>query len=132
VEHVEHFQYLGSYISKDGDRTADVRVRIGTAASVFQRLWPIWSSKNISKVVKLCLYTSTVLPTAIYAAETWKTLAEITNKLDVFHRSCLHSIFSISWRDHISNEEVMRRTKMKNLHDIIQKTRWNFAGHILR
>jgi len=41
MEHVEHFQYLGSNISKDGDMTANVRVSIGKAASVFKRLQPI-------------------------------------------------------------------------------------------
>jgi len=95
-------------------------------------LWPFWSSKNISKAMKLCLYTTIVLPTAIYAAETWKTMVEITNKLDVFHHRCLRRLLGISWREHISNAEVISRTKMEYLHDIIQKRQWNFAGHILR
>jgi len=56
----------------------------------------------------------------------------MANKLDVFHGRCLCRILGISWRDHISNEEVMSRTMMENLHDIIQKRQWNFAGHTLR
>jgi len=127
VEHVDHFQYLGSCISKDGDATADVRAKIGKAASVFQRLRSIWSSKNISKVVKLRLYTSIVLPTASNAGETRKTSAEIANKLDVFHRRCLSTILGISWREHICNGEVMKRAQIENLHDIIQKRRCKFC-----
>jgi len=89
-------------MSKDGDATADVRARSGRAASVFQRLWSIWSSKNIRKVVKLRLYASIVLPTAINAGETWKTSAKIANKLDVFHRKCLsHDTWHLTARPYL-------------------------------
>jgi hypothetical protein len=132
VECVEHFQYLGSYICRDGDATVDVRARIAKAASVFQRLRPIWSSKSINMSVKLRLYTSIVMPTATYAGETWKTTVEIANKLNVFHRRCLRTILGISWRDHVTNEEVLKRAGMENLQDIVRKRRWKFAGHILR
>jgi len=44
VDYVEHFQYFGSYIFKDGDAIADGRIRIGSAASVFQRLQLIKTS----------------------------------------------------------------------------------------
>ncbi|CAJ1074855.1 hypothetical protein DPX16_7487 [Xyrichtys novacula] len=53
---------------------------------------------------------SVVIPTATYACETWTKTASITNKLDVLHRRCLRSILKISWRDNITDEEVMRRT----------------------
>ena len=67
-----NFQYLESYISKEGDAEVDVRARIGKAASVFQRLRPIWKSGAINRNLKLRLYSSIVLPTAIYARDTWK------------------------------------------------------------
>ena len=33
----------------------------------------------------------------------------VAHMLDVFNRRCLHAIPSISWRDHVTNEEVMSR-----------------------
>ena len=66
VDYVEKFPYLGSYMSSDGDSESDVRARIGKAASIFQRLRPIWSSTTINLNVKLRLYTNIVIPTAIY------------------------------------------------------------------
>jgi len=75
IEHVDNFQYLGSYMSNDGDVTYDMCTRIEKASSVFRRLRPIWRSCTIiSKNTKLRLYTSVVIPTAIYAGETWKTM----------------------------------------------------------
>ena len=109
VDYIEKFPYLGSYMSSGGDSEPDVRAKTGKAASIFQRLHPIWSSTTI----KLRLYTAIVIPTAIYACETWKRTVMIAHRLDVFHRRCLRAILSISWRDHVTNEEVMRRAGME-------------------
>ena len=75
LDYVEKFPCLGSYMSSDGDSEPDVRARIGKAASIFQRLRPIWSSSTINLNVKLHLYIAIVIPTAMYACETWKRTA---------------------------------------------------------
>ena len=74
IEFVEHFQYLGSNISRDGDADRDIYTRIGKASSVHRCLRPVWRSKDISKSTKIHLYTSVVIPSAIYASETWRTM----------------------------------------------------------
>ena len=132
IEYVENFQYLGSYISRAGETEVDVRARIGKAAATFERLRPIWRSGAISKNLKMRLYQSIVLPTTIYASETWKKTAGITNRLNVFHRRCLRTILSISWRDHVTNEKLMKMAEMRDLQDIVIERRRRFAGHILR
>jgi len=48
IEFVEHFQYSGSNISRDGDADYDIYTRTGKASSVHRRLRPVWRSKNIS------------------------------------------------------------------------------------
>ena len=83
-------------------------------------------------VTYLCLYSSIVVPTGIYASETWKTTNKINKMIDVFHRRCLRSILGISWRDHVTNEEVMARTGQAALHDTVATRRRRFVGHILR
>ena len=118
VDYVEKFPYLViiiRYMSSDGDSEPDVRARIGKAASIFQLLRPIWSSTTINLNVKLRLYTAIVFATAMYAFETWKRTAMIVHRLDVFHRRCLHAILGISWSDHVTNEEVVRRAGMERL-----------------
>ncbi|CAJ1049985.1 unnamed protein product%2C partial [Xyrichtys novacula] len=129
IEHVKNFTYLRNNISNTGDVEEDVQTRTGKAAGVFQRLWNIWSSKSITTATKLRLYVSVVIPTATYACETWMKTASITNKLDVFHRLCLRSILKISWRDHITNEEVMRRAGVAPLSDIVSDRRKRKTGH---
>ena len=75
-------------------------------------------------------YTATVIPTANYACETWKRTAMIAHRLDVFLRRCLRAILGISWRDHATHEEVMRRAGMERLQDIVATRRMKMAGHV--
>jgi len=53
--------------------------------------------------------------------------------IDVFHRrSSITSILGISWRDHVTNDEVMARFEQMALHDTVATRRRRFVGHILR
>ena len=110
-----------------------MRARLGKASSVFQRLATahLEVQYTITSDVKL-LYTSIVVPTGIYASETWKTTNKINKMIYVFHRRCLRSILGISWRDHVTNDEVMARTGQAALHDTVATRRRRFIGHILR
>ena len=65
--------------------------------------------------IKLQLYNTIVLPTALYASETWKSTAAISKKFDVFHQRCLQKILKISYLDHITNDEVIRRAQSRRL-----------------
>jgi len=57
----------------------------------------------LSLKIKLDLYTSLIVSTAIYACETWKSTARIRQQLDVFHQRNLWKILSITWKDHVTN-----------------------------
>ena len=102
------------------------------AALVFQRLNRIWSSHSINSTIKLRLYASIVLSTALHACETWTSTARIRNTLDVFHRRCIWKILGLSWQDLVTNMELMRRSGMRALSEIVQTRRLRLAGHVLR
>jgi len=102
----------------DEDVEVNIRTTTGKASSVFQRLQPIWKSGAISKKIKLQLFSSIVVLAATYACETWKTTTKATKMIDVFYRRCFTRILEILWRDHITNYEVMTRSRQKALHDI--------------
>ena len=50
---------------------------------------------------------------------------------DVFHRRNLRKILGITWKDKITNEEVLQRTGQRRLQDISAERRFRFAGHIV-
>ena len=55
----------------------------------------------LSLKIKLDLYTSLIVSTAIYASETWKSTARICQQLDVFHQHNLQKILGITWKYHM-------------------------------
>ncbi|KAI8513135.1 hypothetical protein Bbelb_097740 [Branchiostoma belcheri] len=101
---------------------------------MWQRLRKIWRSKQISIPLKMKLFQSIVVPTAIYACESWRSAStkETVQMLDTFQRRCLRTILGISWRDHVSNEELMQRAKVPSLSATVMKMRLSFAGHVWR
>jgi len=88
--------------------------------------------KNISKNKKMRLYTSIVIPSDIYASETWRTTDKTNRMLNVFNRRCLHDIMGVSWKDHMTNEELLSSAGTEDLEDIVADRRRRFIGHVLR
>jgi len=56
----------------------------------------------------------------------------LQNKLDVFHQRNLRKIIGVTWKDKVSNAEVLARTGQRRLQDIIGERRFRFAGHVMR
>ncbi|KAK1795740.1 hypothetical protein P4O66_001223 [Electrophorus voltai] len=106
VEDIDKFTYLGSVVSNnDGGSEADVRCRIGKAAGVFQHLRRIWSSTTINTGIKMHLYSTIVIPTAIYASETWRNTKRIAQKLNF----SINSASAKYWVSRIRTELPMRK-----------------------
>jgi len=53
-------------------------------------------------------------------------------RLDVFHRRCIRKILGLSRQDRVTNEELMRRSWMQTLSEIVTTRRLRLAGHVLR
>jgi len=98
----------------------------------FRRLDNVWRSSTLSLKIKLDLYTSLIVSTAMYASETWKSTARIRQQLDVFHHRNLQKILGITWKDHVTNMDVLSRTGQRRLQDIVAERRLRMAGHIIR
>jgi len=77
---------------------ADINTRLAKAAAVFRRLDNVWRSSTLSLKIKLDLYTSLIISTAIYASETWKSTAKIRQQLEVFHQRNLRKILALRGR----------------------------------
>ena len=109
LEEVQHFKYLGSYISANSEIEKEVSTRIGLAAQAFNRLQNVWKSSALQIHTKLKIYKSNVRSVLLYAAETWRTNGRIESCLRGFEGRCLRRILRVRWQQHVSNEEVRRR-----------------------
>ena len=69
---VDKFTYLGSTLSRVVHIDDEVNARIAKASAAFGRLrGSIWDRSGIRLDTKLKVYRSVVLPTLLYACETW-------------------------------------------------------------
>jgi hypothetical protein len=76
IEILEQFPYLGSVISCSGDLTKEVSYRISRASRAFGSLnAAIFQNKTLSVGTKQAVYTTVILPTLLYGAETWTVKA---------------------------------------------------------
>ncbi|KAI8479500.1 hypothetical protein Bbelb_374020 [Branchiostoma belcheri] len=111
-EVVNKFNYLGSTITSDCKSTADIRIRVGRAATAMANLSKIWSDRRLSVHTKLRLYNSLVLSILLYGAEAWTLTSTQDRQLDAFDAKCLRRILGIRWYDCATNIALRRRFEL--------------------
>ena len=86
---VDKFTYLGSTLPRVVHIDDEVNGRIAKASAAFGRLRG--SRGGIRLDTKLKVYWSVVLPTLLYACETWTVYQRHAKRLNHFHTSCLRN-----------------------------------------
>ena len=95
---VNKFTFFGSTLSRVVHIDDEVNARIAKASAAFGRLrGSIWNRSGIRLDTKLEVYSSVVLPTLLYACETWTVYQRHAKRLNHFHTSCLRKILKIKW-----------------------------------
>ena len=105
LETVTSFKYLGSVITDEGSKPL-ILSRIAQATAVLTRLKPVWIDKSISLSSKIRLMRSLVTPIFLYACESWTLTAELQRRIQAMEMKCYRKILHISYKDHVTNEEV--------------------------
>ena len=132
LEEVEEFTYLGSIVNIEGGTDADVKNRINKARVIFNILGKVWSTKNISRGIKMKIFNSNVKFVLLYEAETWRTTKAMLSKIQRFINYCLRKIMSIRWFDKVRNEDLWQRANQDPINIQIKKRKWAWIGHTLR
>ena len=97
---------------------------------LFTRL-PVFGN-GIRLDTKLKVYKAVVLPTSLYACETWTVYQCHAKKLNHFHLSCLRKILKIRWQDKIPDTEVLKKAKMQSPHTLLKLAQLRWTGHVTR
>ena len=125
---VDKFTYLGSTLSRVVHIDDEVNARIAIASAAFSRLrGSIWDRSGIRLNTKLKVYRSVVLPTQLYACETW-TVYQRYARLNHFHISCLRKLLKIKWQDRIPETEVLKRAGMQSVHTLLKLAQLRWTG----
>ena len=131
---VDKFTYLGSTLSRPVHIDDEVTARTAKASVAFGRLRTnAWERNGIRLDTKLKVYKAVVLPTLLYACETWTVYQRHAKKLNHFHLSCLKKLLKIRWQSKIPDTEVLKKANMQSVHTLLLKLaqlRW--TGHVTR
>ena len=73
----------------------EVNARIAKASAAFDRLrGSVWDRSGIRLDTKLKVYKAVVLPTLLYACETWTVYQRHAKRLNHFRTVCLRKLLS--------------------------------------
>ena len=136
LETVTSFKYLGSVITDEGSKP-EILSRIAQATAALTRLKPIWIDKSISLSSKIRLMRSLVTSIFLYACESWTLTAELQRRIQAMEMRCYRKILHISYKDHVTNEEVRAKIQQaigphEDLLTIVNRRKLQWYGHVSR
>ena len=133
LEAVGQFTYLGSTVSSDCNLDAEITNRVSKASAAFGALYSrLWNVAGVRRETKLKVYHAVVVPSLLYACETWTYYRRHIRLLDNFHLKCLKRILRIKWQDKISNVEVLKRANTVGMEAFLMKAQLRWIGHVVR
>ena len=130
LETVTSFRYLGSVVSDEDSRIAH------TTAALTQ-LKPVWNDRSISLSSKLRLMRSLVTFVFLYVCESWTLTTELQGRTRAIEMRCYRRILRISYKEHITNEEVCAKIQQaigphEDLITIVKRCKLKWYGHVSR
>ena len=105
LETVTSFKYLGLVITNEAFKP-EILSRTAQRTAALTRLKPVWNDRSISLSSKIRLMRSLVTFIFQYACESWTLRAEPQRRIQAMEMRCNRKVLRISYKDHVTNEEV--------------------------
>ena len=136
LDWVKRFKYLRAIITDEGSKP-EILARIAQATAALAKLKTIWNDRNIALSSKIRLMRSLVMSIFLYACESWTLTAETEKRIHAMEMRCLRKLLGITYREHITNEEVRNRTRQaigphEDLLTTVKQRKLRWYGHITR
>uniref|UniRef100_A0A803SVV7 Reverse transcriptase domain-containing protein n=1 Tax=Anolis carolinensis TaxID=28377 RepID=A0A803SVV7_ANOCA len=133
LENVDHFRYLDSHLSTKVNIDAEIQHRLSSASAAFlQMKQRVFENRDIHRDTKVLVYKAIVLPTLLYACETWTIYRQHTQLLEQFHQRCLLKILQISWEDRQTNVRLLEEAKTTSIEVMLLCHQLRWTGHVVR
>ena len=129
-------KYLGSVITDEGSKP-EILSRIAQTTAALTWLKPVWNDTSISLSSKIRLMHSLVTSIFLYACESWTHTAELQRRIQTREMRCYRKILHISYKDHVTNEEVRAKIQHvigphEDLLTIVKRRKLQWYGHVSR
>lgn len=138
IQVVESFCYLGSIIQPNASCDLDIKNRVRSATTAFNRLNRCLWSTDLSSRIKLRVYQAAIRPILLYGSESWSGVARTTtDKIDAAERRFLRRLLGYFYpirptADEIYSEvEGLQKTFVR-ASTALERSRLRMMGHLLR
>ena len=136
LETARSFKHLGAIVSDEGSKP-EVLSRIAQTTAAVTKLKVSWNDKNIAISSKIRLMCSLTMAIFLYACETWTITADIERRMQALEMRCFRKLLGISYRDHITNEEVKSKIgnaigPYEDLLNSVKRCKLKRFGHVTR
>ena len=80
---------------------------------------------------------SLVIPIFLFACESWTLTAELQRRIQAMEMRCYRKILHISYKDHVTNEEVLAKIQQaigphEDFLTIVKRRKLQWYGHVSR
>ena len=136
LETVTSFKYVGSVVS-DECSEPEILSRVAQMTAELTRLKSNWNDGNISLSSKIPRMRSLVTSIFLNAYGSWTLTAELQRSIRAIGIMCYCKILRISYKDHVTNEEVRAKIQRaigphEDLLTIVKKRKLQWYGHVSR
>ena len=115
----------------------EIHSRKAKTTAALTRLKSVWNDRGISLNSKTRLIRSLVTFIFLYACESLTLTAELQRRIQAMEMRCYRKILRISYKDHVSNEEVRAKIQQaigphEDLLTIVKRRKLQWCGHVSR
>lgn len=133
IERVSKFQYLGTWFHDETDQAIEVRSRIEKARQVFLSMRNLMTRKDLKLQLRMRLVRCYVWSVLLYGMEGWTLTRALEMKLEALEMYVYRRMLKISYRDRVTNAEVLRRMgKTSELLYTVGRRKLEYYGHVNR
>jgi len=109
LSETKSFKYLGAMLNSEASCDEEIKSRLAIARQRLSELVPIWKPRTVSNKLKARLTKALVWPIATFGSEAWTLNKELCENVEAFEMQCYRRAMRISYIEHVTNEEVLRR-----------------------
>jgi hypothetical protein len=137
-ENVARFRYLGTTITNQNLIQEEIKRRPNSGHACYYSGQNLFSSRMLSKNIKVRIQKTIILPVVLNGCETWSLTLREEHRLGVFENRVLRRIFgpkrdeeTEGWRK-LHNEELHKLYSSRSIIRIMKSRRMRWTGNVAR
>jgi hypothetical protein len=137
LANVAKFKYSGTTPTNQNGIHDEIKSRLNSGNACCYSVQNLFSSRLISKNLKIKINRAVILPVVLYGYETWSLTLREEHRLRIFENRILRRIFGPkreedgSWRK-LHNDELHDLYSSPNIFRVIKSSRMRWTGHVAR